>query len=354
MFLATSPTAITVLAILAFLLLGFWPVFQKLTGRWRQELFFYDFALGSLLTAGVLALVLGFFNSAELSFTDSLMLTARRNLAYALISGGLFGIGMLLVMTAAGASSLAATFSTGFGLALIVALVQGWIAGDKSNGSIGLAAIGAVLALIGAVAGSVAGAAQARKAPGPPLPPLAPGQKRPKRKNRAPVFTVVFSWLGGLFLALYLGVLVTSRQTEIGVAPYPALLLFVGGMFGAILLFNPFVMNFPIWGAPMSVRDFLLNGSFSDHSKGLLAGALFAGGMLCLLLLLPPAGNAAVPPVLSAMMTIGFSAVTVLSAAFLFGELRNAAPDAKTPLLAAAAAHVLAVAVVIAARLFPG
>ncbi|MBX9602833.1 MAG: hypothetical protein K2X35_17650 [Bryobacteraceae bacterium] len=354
MFLATSPTAITALAILAFLLLGFWPVFQKLTGRWRQELFFYDFGLGVLITAAILAVALGFFNSSELSFTDSLMLTAKRNLAYALVSGGLFGIGALLVMTAAGASSLAATFSTGFGMALVILVIRGWIIGDKSYGNMALAALGALLALVGAVAGSVAGAAQARKAPGPPLPPLAPGQKRPRRKNRAPVFTVVFSWLGGLFLALYLGILETSRQTEIGVAPYPGLLLFAGGMFGAILLFNPFVMNFPIWGAPMSVRDFLLNGRFADHSKGLLAGAVFAGGALCLLLVLPPAANSPVPPLLAALMTIGFSALTVLSAAFLFGEVRQAAPDAKTPLLAAVGAHAVAVTLVVAARMFPG
>jgi len=55
MLLPASQAAILALLVVSLLCWGLWANTLKLTGKWRFELYFYDFALGFLLLAVVAA-----------------------------------------------------------------------------------------------------------------------------------------------------------------------------------------------------------------------------------------------------------------------------------------------------------
>ena len=60
---------------------GFVGQSQKLSGKWRFELFYWDFAVGIALCAMVAAFTLGSLNSQELTFQDNLLIASRHTIA---------------------------------------------------------------------------------------------------------------------------------------------------------------------------------------------------------------------------------------------------------------------------------
>ena len=91
MILPTTYGAALLLTILSMLCWGSWANTQKLTGKWRFELFYFDYAFGVLLCAIVAAVVFGSMNSHELTAFDTFALTGKRKLAYAFAGGVVFG-----------------------------------------------------------------------------------------------------------------------------------------------------------------------------------------------------------------------------------------------------------------------
>src|SRR5271168_954887 len=77
------------LIILSMLCWGSWANTFKLSGKWRFELFYFDYSLGVLLAAIVAAFTFGSMGD-ELSFRDNLSIASHRNMAYALAAGVIF------------------------------------------------------------------------------------------------------------------------------------------------------------------------------------------------------------------------------------------------------------------------
>ena len=97
MVLPSTAFAVWILAIVALLCLGSWVNTLKLAGKWRFEYFYYDFLFGIVICAGVAALALGSGRPQELTLQDNLLLVGYRKMAFALGSGVVLNLGMLLL-----------------------------------------------------------------------------------------------------------------------------------------------------------------------------------------------------------------------------------------------------------------
>src|SRR5690349_21886082 len=118
MLLPTTASTVWILAIVSLLCLGSWANTLKLAGKWRFEYFYYDFVLGILLCAGVAALALGSGRAQELTVSDNLILVGYRKMAWALGSGVVLNLGMLLLLAAMSIAGMSVAFSLSLGVAL--------------------------------------------------------------------------------------------------------------------------------------------------------------------------------------------------------------------------------------------
>src|SRR5438045_7300930 len=100
MILPSTASAVWSLAIVSLMCLGSWANTLKLAGRWRFEYFYYDFVFGIVLCAGIAALALGSGRPQELTLQDNLLLVGYRKMAFALGSGVVLNLGMLLLLAA--------------------------------------------------------------------------------------------------------------------------------------------------------------------------------------------------------------------------------------------------------------
>src|ERR1700688_2784477 len=110
MILPTGYPAALLLLGLALFFWGSWANTQKLAGKWRFELFYYDYSLGVLLCAVIAAFTLGSWLPNELTFSDNLLIAAKRPMAYAAGAGMVFNLANMLLVAAIAVSGLAVAF----------------------------------------------------------------------------------------------------------------------------------------------------------------------------------------------------------------------------------------------------
>src|SRR5258705_13897279 len=83
--------AAVLLIIVSMLCWGSWANTFKLAGKWRFELFYYDYSLGVLLAAIIAAYTFGSMGD-DLSFSDNLIVAGKRKMGW----GGAGGVGFNL------------------------------------------------------------------------------------------------------------------------------------------------------------------------------------------------------------------------------------------------------------------
>src|SRR5688572_12988383 len=98
--------AAVLLTILSMLCWGSWANTFKLAGKWRFELFYYDYSLGVLLAFTVYALTFGNMGFDGLMFLDDLMHAGKRQIFYGLLGGTIFNLANMLLVAAISVAGL--------------------------------------------------------------------------------------------------------------------------------------------------------------------------------------------------------------------------------------------------------
>jgi glucose uptake protein len=262
MILPASATAALALLAVSILCWGSWANLMKLTGRWRFELFYYDFSFGVLAFALLSAFTLGTLNTKELTFQDNLLVAGYRNMAFAIAAGIVFNLANMLLAGAISVAGMAAAFPMAIGWALALDTGVNYLMNLRGDRL--LLSAGGALTFTAAIVAAVAWRARAPRA------------------GKAIALCVT----AGIFMAMFYPLLRFGVWSENAVGPYGTILFFGVGVWLSTLLYNPFFMFFPVQGKPLEIKLYF-SGRKREHLLGVFAGMLWMTGGLANVLVAP-------------------------------------------------------------------
>lgn len=277
---STYYAAIACLAV-SLLCWGSWANLQKLSGRWRYELFFWDFSLGVMLVAVLAAFTLGLLDSKELTFQDNLLIASYHKIAYGLAAGVVFNLANLFLVGAISVAPLSVVFPVATGVGLIVGGM--WGLAPPQQGSLLLLLGGAAVLAVAMVVNAFTYSQYAQEQRNAKLmvtPDTRPaGKPGVPAKSPKPSKGIFLSVVSGVLLGMLPPLIDLCRTGEDGLGAYAAGLLVGIATLISTLTFTPFFIVFAVQGAPVQVRTYF-KGSKMQHLYGLLSGGLWSGGLI--------------------------------------------------------------------------
>ena len=328
MFLPNTYISALLLTILSMICWGSWANTQKLTGKWRFELFYYDYAFGVLLAAAIAAFTLGVTNSSELSFLDNLFIAGYRKMAFAVAGGVVFNLANMLLVAAIALSGLAVAFPVGIGLAMVIGVIANYLLNPQGNPTLLLA--GGLLVVFAIVVDAMAyGSHASADAKASRLKDPKAAAKAARAKKSRTRKGIVISLVCGVLMGSFYPLVEVSQQGDLGLAPYGCMLLFAAGVFLSTFVFNLFFLNLPVEGPPMQMSDYF-KGTRRQHWLGIAGGAIWCAGALANFLAAntPPEVN--IGPAISYAIGQGATLVSALWGLLVWKEFEGATSRVKT------------------------
>ncbi len=252
------------------------------------------------------------------------------NLFYAFLSGVIFNLSNVLLVTVIAIAGMAIAFPIGVGLALVLGVIFGYLARPVCNPWIlfpGLACV--VIAII------FDGIAYSRI---------------PSQGSKAIVKGIVLSILTGIFQGLFYPLMVRSISGNLMVpepgmlTPYTAIVLFAAGLFVSSFIYNTYLMRRPLSGPPIPARAWF-RGTRKDHTVGLLGGLIWCLGFSLMTLSADKAGTA-----ISYGLGQGATMVAVVWGVLVWKEFRAAPRSVNKYLIAMFLFYVGGLSLIIIAK----
>ncbi len=356
MFLPSTYIAALLLSLLSMVCWGSWANTQKLTGKWRFELFYFDYAFGVLLCAVIAAATFGSLHSQELTVMDTLALTAKRKMAWAFAGGVVFNLANMLLVAAISLSGLSVAFPIGIGLALVIGVGWNYWLNPQGNPTLlfGGAGLVAVAIVVDAIAYRWHNAKKAKLQPssrgeitpiaGVAAAPKVSHRESPSRRGsshrsapKAPAGPpsaakgIVISLISGVLMGSFYPLVQIARSGEDGIQPYADALLFSIGVFLSTFLFNFFFMMMPVHGEPVSVPEYF-RGNLKQHLLGVAGGLIWCTGAISNFVASSTPPSVQVGPAVSYAIGQGATLVSALWGLLVWKEFAGATPRVRTML----------------------
>lgn len=329
---------------------GSWANLQRLSGKWRYELFFWDFSWGVLIAALAAAFTLGSLNSKELTFQDNILIASWHNIAYIMAAGLILNLSNLLLVAAISVAPLSVVFPVTMGIGLVISTA--WTLAQGQGGlllPLGGAAI--VLASVVVNAFTYSTYAQEVRAVKKPLSPDPRAAAAKAQAPPSPAKGVILSVISGIALGMASPLVNMSTVTDEGLGSYTAAVLIAIAVIISTGVFSPFFTSFAVHGAPVPLRAYF-KGSLSQHLLGFMAGVLWIVGLIGRL----SSGGSLTKVSAGPVWTHGFEAGAVLLAiawGFLkWGEFKGSSYRVRMLLLAMLVLWIVGAAMMIAAPEF--
>jgi glucose uptake protein len=253
---------------------GSWANTQKLAGKWRFELFYWDYSFGVLLAATIAAFTFGSLGFDGLQFADNLLVTAgKRNIAYGLGAGIIFNLANMLLVAAIAVAGMSVAFPVGIGLALIIGVIWNYIIKPQGNPFMLFGGVGIVIAaiVIDALAYQALSAKRTKER-------IKAGKTKSTRLKTS-WKGIALSIASGALMGSFYPLVELGKQGDAGLGPYAIGFVFAVGIFLSTFAFNIFFMNLPVQGEPVGFRDYF-HGTAKQHLLGIIGGAIWAVGTL--------------------------------------------------------------------------
>jgi glucose uptake protein len=327
----TTYAAALLLMILSMLCWGSWANTMKMAGRWRFELYYFDYVIGVMLGATVAAFT---FGSVEMvipgsdqvlfPFLDNLAVTGKKQMALAAAGGVVFNLANLLLVAAISVAGLAVAFPVGIGLALIIGAVLNFIIHPAGRPVLVFGGVALVVLAIVMTAAAYAALSKQRAAEKPPEAPPERGKRGRKGAGKAsPWKGIGLSLAAGVLMGLFYPLVEMSKQGDLGLGPYAAAFCFAVGVLLSTPVFNLFFMNLPVEGDPVGFRDYL-TGTARQHALGVLGGLIWSVGTISNFVAASAPKSVNVGPAVSYAMGQGATLVSTLWGLLLWKEFAGA------------------------------
>lgn len=327
----TTYAATLLLMVLSMICWGSWANTMKMAGKWRFELYYFDYVLGVMLSALVAAFTFGSIETVLpgsdqvlFPFLDNLMITGKRQIGLAAAGGIVFNLANLLLVAAISVAGLAVAFPVGIGLALIEGAVLNYIINPAGRPSLVFGGVGLVLLAIVMTSLAYAALSKQRSLELPQEPARQPARHgRPVRKKASPWKGLGLSLAAGVLMGLFYPLVEMSKQGDLGLGPYAAAFCFAVGVLVSTPVFNLFFMNLPVEGDPVGFRDYL-SGTSRQHALGVLGGIIWSIGTISNFVAASAPKTVNVGPAISYAMGQGATLVSTLWGLLLWKEFAGA------------------------------
>lgn len=268
---------------------GGWAITQKLTGpKWRFELFYFDFSLGTVLGAVVIAFTAGSFQGNEITFMDSLIGISMRKVAWALAAGFVFNIANAILVSAISVAGISVAVPIALSLATVIGLIVSVFSAPQLNGTmtwVGLVALLSALVFNARAHLMMADIRRSQQVAADPT-TVAPTQVSARSSRVRKSGKTKSSSSKGITLAVIAGIILggmmplvdMAREGDFGLSPYATAVFFSAGAFAISMLIVPFMMNFPMEGEPLEFKRYT-SGTLGQHILGWIGGVIWIGGL---------------------------------------------------------------------------
>ena len=254
------------MCVITMLCWGSWANTQKMASRkWAFQLFYWDYSLGVLILALILAFTMGSSGEEGRGFLADLAQADGKSIGSALLGGAVFNIANLLIVVAINIAGMAVAFPIGIGLALVIGVVVNYVATPLGNPVILF--IGVALVVIAIVLDALA------------------YRKHSGGKMSSTTKGIVISILGGILMGFFYRFVAASMTTDFAapeagkLTPYTASVIFAVGLLISNFVWNTFFMYKPISGEKATYKDYIKLGTPKLHMIGILGGQIWSLGM---------------------------------------------------------------------------
>jgi glucose uptake protein len=264
MILVQNYTLAVLLCAVAMICWGSWQNTQNLIGKnWRFEHYYWDFSIGILLFALLMAFTFGSFGTEGRSFLPDISQADPKNLLSAAIGGIIWNVGTLLLVAAISIAGMSVAFPIGGGIGWTLGILINYMGKPEGNP---LFLFGGTAFIILAIIMSM----QSYKK-------LAANQRKPTMKG------IVLAFLAGLCIAFFYRFVASSLATDFSpadagkISSYTAVVFFSIGALICTAIVNPIFMARPVQGEPVKMSVWFKAPS-RTHLLGMLGGAIWCVG----------------------------------------------------------------------------
>jgi len=316
MILPQTYAATMFLLVLSLLCLAIWVSTYKLAGKWRFELYYFDFAFGLFATALILAFTVGNLGYDGFNFLDDLQHAGKRQWLYCFAAGMIFNFANLLLMGAVSVAGTVVAFPTAMGVGLILSSVLNFVTVRSGSGTFILLGSGLVLASI------VVNAINHRILVWQRHEEQARAGRAKSTRRPSSAKGIILALVSGLIMGSFWPLLDKARQGDLGMGPYAIGGIFAFGVFFSTFVFNIFFMNLPVEGDPIDIGGYF-GARPIQHVWALIGGTIWCVGTVAgmVTLAVPEAqqGN----PGLRAVLGQAAPLLTALIGMFVWRELKS-------------------------------
>lgn len=345
MILPQTYTVTMILMVLSMLCLGVWVSALKLAGKWRFEVFYFDFAFGLVIASVIYAFTVGDMGFDGFSFLDDLQHTGKRQWVFCFAAGLIFNFANILLVAAVSVVGMVAAFPMTMGTALVVGTALGFVTNRPANAM--MVFLGCAMLLTAVVVNAMAYrllAVQRHEV-------LARAGKAKSTRRPTPIKGIVLSVVSGLIMGSFAPLLDTARQGDLGLGPYAIGAIFAFAAFFSTFVYNLFFMNLPVEGDPVEISSYF-SARPKQHMFGLLGGIVWYTGTMAAMVAL--AAPETIQPNLATRALLGQAAplLTVLVGIVVWKELKGSDMRVKSLTLLMAVLYASGVVLVSVAPLY--
>ena len=265
MFIVNSYLLAVVFCFITMLCWGSWGNTQKLAAKsWRYELFYWDYVIGMVLFALLIAFTMGSCGTEGRPFLEDVAQVSGKAVGSIILGGVIFNASNILLSASTSIAGMAVAFPLGVGISLVFGTIVNYIGAPAGNPVllfIGVALIVVAIICNGVASGKVGGEKKAGANKG-----------------------IILAAVAGTLMAFFYRFVAASMDLENfaapaagKVTPYSAIVIFSLGVLLSNLVFNTLVMKKPFVGEPVSYKQYFA-GSFKTHLVGILGGAIWCLG----------------------------------------------------------------------------
>jgi glucose uptake protein len=238
---------------------GSWANTFKGTRNYRFELFYWDYILGVVGIALLLALTLGSTRSDGTGFLPNVRSADLSNIICAMAGGIIFNVANLLLVAGIEMAGLAIAFPVAIGIALAVGVIMSYLEQPKGN------AVLLLLAVVCAIAAVVFDGRAYRD--------LSKDRTALSRKS------IIVCVISGVLMGLFAPLVARAMNTGHALNAYSIGVFFSLGALLCCGVVNVYFMRYPLVGAPVSMKHYF-TASARNHILGVVGGCIWGVGMV--------------------------------------------------------------------------